>query len=625
MPTISVAIIAKDEEEVIARCLQSAGRFADEIVLVDTGSMDRTMEIARQHTPHVHASEHFTKDTHYSDFEFGVAKNEAIRRCTGDWIVWVDADDFFPPSMAAKVRQLAKTAKPDALYGFVVSFGGSRFEHTRMFPNGKNILFDETHACHEYLLARGLAVRKCPDIVIEHLPGKKPVPSHVRNLAILEKDYYQRGRTDARTLFYLGNAYRENDKKKKAVECYDQYLTKSEWTEERLFARIYRAMCLPPKEALREYYRALTEDDRYAETYCGIGDILFNMKQYRLARAWYETARVLSVPDDARLFVMPSKYSSYPKARINECREMLGGTDERFSFPVDEIKAVQVMHRDRCQERRNERAMLETDKQVVATHVQLPDSRSGALLATQAVLACARRGPVNVLTDDADMARFYEGLPGVLLVNQPVGDAHTVQLSMPTTMNGEHASVWFAKLLDVEIDHTLPVLPDHQPDTRLLTQAMRLGDFVVLQAAADDSVDQWPKHRWALVVQHLAARKIHVVQIDDFQHKVAGAMLLGNSLGTARMLISMCSAFVGCYGWGTHVAAALSKPSTVLWGGTPVGLFGYSHHNNLSRWMRCQSSCRDCQPCGRMVCMESLSVRTVLRHLEAQNAAPVAV
>ena len=111
---ISASIIVKNEESVMQRCLECVSLWADEIIVVDTGSTDRTKEIASAY-PKVKLfdSEHFGKETQYKDFQFNIAKNEAITKCTGDWIIWWDADDYIDADGAALIRKLANDTQED--------------------------------------------------------------------------------------------------------------------------------------------------------------------------------------------------------------------------------------------------------------------------------------------------------------------------------------------------------------------------------------------------------------------------------------------------------------------------------------------------------------------------------
>ena len=100
--TISLCMIVKNEEVSLADCLMSAKPFVDEIVIVDTGSTDRTVEVARQLGSRVF---HFT----WCD-DFAAARNESLRLAQGDWILVMDADECQIPGSGELLRQLAGAA-----------------------------------------------------------------------------------------------------------------------------------------------------------------------------------------------------------------------------------------------------------------------------------------------------------------------------------------------------------------------------------------------------------------------------------------------------------------------------------------------------------------------------------
>jgi len=94
--TLSIAMIAMNEEANLPRTLESV-RWADEIVVVDSGSKDRTLEIALS----------FGAKTFYHDFGgHGEQKNVALDLCTSDWILLLDADEVLTPELQQEIRQL---------------------------------------------------------------------------------------------------------------------------------------------------------------------------------------------------------------------------------------------------------------------------------------------------------------------------------------------------------------------------------------------------------------------------------------------------------------------------------------------------------------------------------------
>ena len=100
MASVSLCMIVKDEEKVLARCLESVAGFTDEIIIVDTGSTDRTKEIAARFTEHVFSFP-WQED-------FAAARNFAFSKGKGDYLFWLDADDVIPEEEMEKLQALKK-------------------------------------------------------------------------------------------------------------------------------------------------------------------------------------------------------------------------------------------------------------------------------------------------------------------------------------------------------------------------------------------------------------------------------------------------------------------------------------------------------------------------------------
>lgn len=95
---ISACYIVRNEERNLAYSLQSVANVVDEIIVVDTGSIDRTKEIA-----HRYAAKIF--DFLWQD-DFSAPRNYALEKATGDWIIFIDADEYFPPECQPNIRPL---------------------------------------------------------------------------------------------------------------------------------------------------------------------------------------------------------------------------------------------------------------------------------------------------------------------------------------------------------------------------------------------------------------------------------------------------------------------------------------------------------------------------------------
>ena len=91
-------MIVRNEEANLEECLAPVAGLFDEIVIVDTGSVDATRAIAHRYTPHVF-------EFAWCD-DFSAARNESLRRASGEWIFWLDADDRIRPMDVERLRSI---------------------------------------------------------------------------------------------------------------------------------------------------------------------------------------------------------------------------------------------------------------------------------------------------------------------------------------------------------------------------------------------------------------------------------------------------------------------------------------------------------------------------------------
>ncbi|MFN8455267.1 MAG: glycosyltransferase [Anaerolineae bacterium] len=146
-PSVSLCMIVKNEEQDLAACLESVGDFAGEIIIVDTGSTDRTVEIARAFGAQV---KHFT----WID-DFAAARNESIREASGEWIFWMDADDRLSPDNLNRLKQALVSGQAEVYQCRVVSPAASGNGvnatglHFRLFRNHVGLWFQ--YPLHEDL------------------------------------------------------------------------------------------------------------------------------------------------------------------------------------------------------------------------------------------------------------------------------------------------------------------------------------------------------------------------------------------------------------------------------------------------------------------------------------------
>lgn len=138
-PSLTLCMIAKNEEMFIADCLASVSGLVDEIILVDTGSTDRTVEIA----------ESFGAKVFHSPWQgdFAAARNASLAQATKDWILVLDADEFLPAEAHEDVRRAIRNADNVGYYVLMENLLGDegRQRETsmlfRLFQNRRNIEF----------------------------------------------------------------------------------------------------------------------------------------------------------------------------------------------------------------------------------------------------------------------------------------------------------------------------------------------------------------------------------------------------------------------------------------------------------------------------------------------------
>lgn len=227
---LSLCMIVRDEEKVLERCLESVQGLVDEIIIVDTGSVDSTKEIARKYTDQIY------------DFtwinDFAAAKNEAISKATGKWILSLDADEYVVPEDHKALKEYLLTLDHNEPVGIILpifNITGSgkntklvESSACRLFPNHEDIIF--YRPIHEQIKHKtiDLPFIRFKSLKIFHtgytaeVRGQKDKSS--RNMKIFEslavKTEYD--------YFTLGNEYMILNDLKKAIYYYQRAYHKAD-------------------------------------------------------------------------------------------------------------------------------------------------------------------------------------------------------------------------------------------------------------------------------------------------------------------------------------------------------------------------------------------------------------
>ena len=221
-PLISVCMIVRNEEENLPRLLASIQGFADEVVVVDTGSTDRTVQIAKDYGAGIHYFE-------WCD-DFSAARNESLRHATKDYIMWLDADDEVPREDHILIKEHLKTHPDQAAYLRVVSVsedGEAEAMQLRIFPNLEGLAFTgKVHEqIHPSLSEKGVQFTGC-EARVRHLGyhTREALQKKLkRNKMIHERDLKENP-DDLHSLFFLARALKSLDESEEALQCMEKVL-----------------------------------------------------------------------------------------------------------------------------------------------------------------------------------------------------------------------------------------------------------------------------------------------------------------------------------------------------------------------------------------------------------------
>ncbi|WP_076098204.1 glycosyltransferase [Chromobacterium subtsugae] len=312
---LSVCMIVRDEQAVLARCLDSLQGIHDELCVVDTGSRDDTVAIAERYGARVQRYAGCNgPDGRIADF--AAARNQALAMASGDWVLQIDADEVLRQGHA-QIKRHVRSAHP-GMIGVGLSSNGAHWVSARLFRRTPDAHYRSR--IHEYLVQGGGLL---PDkrIRIENLENKQGKESaSERNIRLCLLALAERP-DEARTLHYLANEYRESQRFDEAIACYRQALALGNFPIGRFHSAYYLAVCHLLKEewdqAMDYALLAIRADPRYAEGPCLVADIYSSTGQREYAAHWYRMALVCKRPPaDAVLGVQHWAYGDYPRQRL---------------------------------------------------------------------------------------------------------------------------------------------------------------------------------------------------------------------------------------------------------------------------------------------------------------------
>ena len=328
--TLSVCIIVKDEALVIGRCLDCVKKFADEIIVVDTGSTDDTKAIASKYTDKIYDFEWV--------FDFAKARNFSFSKATCDLVMWLDADDVVLQEDIEKINALKKIANPADVYmlKYVLAQDESgqithMFYRERIFLRSKNFVW--VGAIHEYVASFGRVEK--PDIKIYH--KKEKVTDPARNLKIYQKMIKNGVKFTARDQFFYARELYFLGRYKQAIKSLRRFLLYDDaWVVNKVQACIDMASCYDllgePQKALDSLFLSFHFAPPPSEVTYKIGDIFARLNRVDEAIYWLERAMEGPLDYESGAFVEKDDHDFNPALRLCYLQFVKGNVEKAYEY-----------------------------------------------------------------------------------------------------------------------------------------------------------------------------------------------------------------------------------------------------------------------------------------------------
>lgn len=337
MKTLTLCLIVKNEEKVLARALSNALEYADQIVVADTGSTDRTVEIAKECGAEVH---YFEWTNSFAD-----ARNFAFSKAKSQFVMWLDADDVVPKESVKEILKWKNgDLKADTLMcKYVTSEENASefwFYRERIMLNCKLAVW--VGRIHEVVAPFGKV--EYSDIKILH----RPVGVHTkRNLAIfrqMKKDgvnfsaretYYY-----ARELYYAG-FYKKALKTLKTFltfeNCYPPDVVECNIIMHNIYISLNNS-----KKAKTCLTQALMASRPRSDVCCFLGNMYLEQKNYHCAIDWYTFATMCKSNEG---FISETYRGFTPYMQLVVCFDRLGDREQAYKY---HLKAKEIAPTNRA-------------------------------------------------------------------------------------------------------------------------------------------------------------------------------------------------------------------------------------------------------------------------------------
>jgi len=337
-------MIVKNEEPTLARILACAQTFCDEMIVVDTGSTDRTVEIAKEMGAQVF---HFE----WID-DFAAARNYSLQQCTSDWIIWLDADDYIPEACQEKLKILKQTdLEQESLNAVLIPYhitfdeaGNCNLNLRRERLLRRKAGFKWEHPLHEVIYVTGEKKIR-DDIWIEHRAISKHKNSTQRNILLLAKAMQRdENLNNPRMLYIAGRELLVQQMYDEALSYFYRFREVSpaaqRWQAYDVCLKI--ALChkkLNQLDDSREaLLKALSIDSRRAEAFNELGLLAYEKSDWMQALPYFRAAAASEIPADEEM-IMTAHYTWVPYEYLSRCHGALGDYPKAVEIALKALPA----------------------------------------------------------------------------------------------------------------------------------------------------------------------------------------------------------------------------------------------------------------------------------------------
>jgi SAM-dependent methyltransferase len=334
-PKLTVVLITKNEEELLGQCLESLQGVWDELVVVDTGSTDKTIEIAESFGAKIGRFPWID--------DFAAARNYAESLCSGHYLYWQDADEILLEGKEA-MRRIVEEGKEDGLSPKLIfkrdAAGNVETDFIRQELFHKHNGAWRWHgAAHNWL--SGPIRTAAPQIVVEHLNRPSGDRPNHKDIFVALRSNLSKEAPDERNLFYLAREHHNKGHHHEAIGLIGLMLqTPISWPVQRARGCVIAGMCWQalgdPDAAAQAYLKAIEICPTVVEGFYYLGKLRYEQQRYAEGATWFKAA---TIPEPGGFFVDRDIYEWRRYDLLAVCLHKIGRSGEARLYGAKALSA----------------------------------------------------------------------------------------------------------------------------------------------------------------------------------------------------------------------------------------------------------------------------------------------